>query len=119
MKNQWACCCLAILLAFSVGAEELDESQSDEEVVLESESVHSQELQQQKDQLFGLLAQVDERYGDVSASLKALQKQITQSNSALDSIRKEIDANQQEIDSLNAELSGKSRPLMRWVSKTN
>ena len=106
MKNQWACCCLAILLAFSVGAEELDESQSDEEVVLESESVHSQELQQQKDQLFGLLAQVDERYGDVSASLKALQKQITQSNSALDSIRKEIDANQQEIDSLNAELSG-------------
>lgn len=65
-----------------------------------------QALEQQKDQLLGLLAQVDERYGDVAASLRTIEDQIKLTGSSLDKIRKEIGAYQGQIDKLNRELGG-------------
>jgi murein hydrolase activator len=65
-----------------------------------------QELEQQKDQLLGLLAQVDERYGDVAASLRTIEDQIKLTGSSLDKIRKEIVAYQGQIDKLNRQLGG-------------
>jgi murein hydrolase activator len=66
----------------------------------------SHDLEQQKDQLLGLLAQVDERYGDVAASLRTIEDQINLTGSSLDKIRKEIGAYQAQIDKLNRELGG-------------
>ena len=65
-----------------------------------------QALEQQKDQLLGLLAQVDERYGDVAASLRTIEDQIKLTGSSLDKIRKEIGAYQGQIDKLDRELGG-------------
>jgi murein hydrolase activator len=64
------------------------------------------ELERQKDQLLGLLAQVDERYGDAAASLKTIEAQIELANLKLAKIRKEINVQQGQIDKLDAELSG-------------
>jgi murein hydrolase activator len=65
-----------------------------------------QGLQQQKDQLLGLLAQVDERYGDVAASLRSIQEEIDSTNKGLDKIRQEINSYQGHIKKLDKELSG-------------
>ncbi len=54
----------------------------------------------------GLLAQVDERYGDVAASLKTIEGQIELTGRSLDKIRKEIGGYQGQIDKLTAELGG-------------
>ncbi len=97
------------LFALPVNAEESSEAQSGEEADVGSVNPGSQELQEQKDQLLGLLAQVDERYGDVSASLKSIGEQIISSNQALDKLRKEIGAYQGQIDKLDKELSGQVR----------
>lgn len=98
-----------MLIAFPVNAEELIQEQSSEDVAVNTDHPRSQALQEQKDQLFGLLAQVDERYGDVSASLKSIETQIASSNVALDKLRKEIGSYQDQIDRLDKELSGQVR----------
>jgi murein hydrolase activator len=69
----------------------------------------TQELERQKDELLGLLAQVDERYGDVAASLKSIESQIELATGSLDKIRKEISNYQSQIDKLDKELSGQVR----------
>ena len=69
-------------------------------------STDPQALEQQKDQLLGLLAQVDERYGDVAASLKTIEDQIKSTGLSLDKLRKEINSYQAQIDKLNGELGG-------------
>jgi murein hydrolase activator len=90
-------CLLVGLLPIAVSAEEIG---------LEAVDPQAEGLQQQKEQILGLLAQVDERYGDVSASLKKLAAQIASSNQALDKIRDEIAAYQEQTDKLNGELAG-------------
>ncbi len=102
-------CFLLSLCANAVNSEELNEGQTGEETGSESDNSGAQHLQQQKDQLLGLLAQVDERYGDVSASLKSIEQEIAKGNQSLDKIRKEIGAYQGQIDKLGAELSGQVR----------
>ncbi|MBK8817199.1 MAG: peptidoglycan DD-metalloendopeptidase family protein [Methylococcaceae bacterium] len=102
-------CLLLTLTAFPVSSEELIQEQSGEGVAVNTDHPRSQALQEQKDQLFGLLAQVDERYGDVSASLKAIETQIANSNIAIDKLRKEIGSYQDQIDTLDKELSGQVR----------
>jgi murein hydrolase activator len=112
MEKYLIFCMLLTLFALPVNAEESSEAQSGEEAeetVVGSVNPSSQALREQKDQLLGLLAQVDERYGDVSASLKSIGEQITSSNQALDKLRKEIGAYQHQIDKLNKELSGQVR----------
>jgi murein hydrolase activator len=68
-----------------------------------------QELERQKDDLLGLLAQVDERYGDVAASLRSIEGQIKLTTESLDKIRKEINSYQGQIDKLSKELSRQVR----------
>ncbi|MEQ1485588.1 peptidoglycan DD-metalloendopeptidase family protein [Methyloglobulus sp.] len=74
-------------------------------------AIHSdpQELERQKDELLGLLAQVDERYGDVAASLRSIEGQIELTTESLAKIRKEINSYQGQIDKLSKELSGQVR----------
>lgn len=66
----------------------------------------NQEIERQKDELLGLLAQVDERYGDVAASLRSIEDQIQAATKSLDKIRQEANAYQDQIDRLDKELSG-------------
>ncbi len=66
----------------------------------------SQDIDKRKDELLGLLAQVDERYGDVAASLKAIEVQIAKTNESLAKLRKEAGKYQAEINRLSTELSG-------------
>ncbi|MEQ1738954.1 MAG: peptidoglycan DD-metalloendopeptidase family protein [Methyloglobulus sp.] len=68
-----------------------------------------QELERQKDELLGLLAQVDERYGDVAASLRSIEGQIELTTESLGKIRKEINSYQGQIDKLSKELSRQVR----------
>ncbi len=64
------------------------------------------EIEQQKDELLGLLAQVDERYGDAAAALKSIEDQIQATTKSLDKIRNEANAYQEQIERLDKELSG-------------
>jgi septal ring factor EnvC (AmiA/AmiB activator) len=93
------------LLSLSSGAVNAEEQQTD---TAPDVAVHSdpQELERQKDELLGLLAQVDERYGDVAASLKDIEQQISSATASLDKTRKEISAYQRQIDELDNELAG-------------
>ena len=100
---------LLCLFTFPVSAEELSDKQSDEEGLIGSANTSTQELEQQKDQLLGLLAQVDERYGDVAAALNSIQEQIVKGNKDLDKLRQEISAYHGQMDTLNNELSGQVR----------
>lgn len=59
--------------------------------------------------MLGLLAQVDERYGDVAASLRSIEGQIKLTTESLDKIRKEINSYQGQIDKLSKELSRQVR----------
>jgi murein hydrolase activator len=68
-----------------------------------------QEVERKKDELRGLLAQVDERYGDVAASLKSIEGQIELTKESLDKIRKEINSYQGQIDELNKVVAGQVR----------
>jgi len=100
---------LLCLFTFPVSAEELSDKQFDEEGLVGSANTSTQELEQQKDQLLGLLAQVDERYGDVAAALNSIQEQIVKGNKDLDKLRQEISAYHGQMDTLNNELSGQVR----------
>jgi len=100
---------LLCLFTFPVSAEELSDKQSDEEGLIGSANTSTQELEQQKDQLLGLLAQVDERYGDVAAALNSIKEQIVKGNKDLDKLRQEISAYHGQMDTLNNELSGQVR----------
>jgi murein hydrolase activator len=91
-------------------AEELNDGQQQSDTGSDLAAIHDpQELERQKDQLLGLLAQVDERYGDVAASLKSIKEQIELTTSGLDKIRKEISSYQGQIKQLNKELAGQVR----------
>ncbi|WP_411726670.1 murein hydrolase activator EnvC family protein [Methyloglobulus sp.] len=68
-----------------------------------------QELGRQKDELLGLLAQIDEHYGDVAASLRSIGDQIELTSRSLDKIRKEISSYQGQIDKLNKVVAGQVR----------
>ena len=100
---------LLCLFTFPVSAEELSDKQSDEEGLIGSANTSTQELEQQKDQLLGLLAQVDERYGDVAAALNSIKEQIVKGNKDLDKLRQEISVYHGQMDTLNNELSGQVR----------
>ena len=93
---------LLSLLAGTAYGEELPTDTGDDVPV----QIDPQELERQKDELLGLLAQVDERYGDVAASLRTIEAQIKLSNAGLDKIRKEINTYQDQIDQLAQELGG-------------
>jgi septal ring factor EnvC (AmiA/AmiB activator) len=68
-----------------------------------------QRLAQQKDALLNLLADIEKRYGETAASLKALQAQIEKKRQSLDNIRHEIQIYQTEIEKLSKELAGQVR----------
>ncbi|MDD5462859.1 MAG: peptidoglycan DD-metalloendopeptidase family protein [Methylococcales bacterium] len=68
-----------------------------------------QRLAQQKDSLLNLLADIEKRYGETAASLKALQAQIEKKGQSLDNIRHEIQIYQTEIEKLSKELAGQVR----------
>jgi murein hydrolase activator len=93
------------LLSLCAGAAYSEDEQTDtaQDTVSQSDP---QELERQKDELLGLLAQVDERYGDVAASLKSIEGQIELATVSLDKLRKEINGYQGQIDKLDAELGG-------------
>jgi murein hydrolase activator len=65
-----------------------------------------QSVEARKDELLGLLAQVDERYGDVAASLKSIEKQIEKTSESLAKLRKEVTSYQAQINRLELELAG-------------
>ena len=102
MRNVLIWCFLLCLFAGTAYSED-QETDTAQEM---ADSNGSQELDQQKDELLGLLAQVDERYGDVAASLKTIEDQIRLTGLGLDKIRKEINSYQGQIDKLNEELGG-------------
>jgi murein hydrolase activator len=99
------CFLLSLLAVTNLGVGYCEEQQtgSNPEAVTD---IDPQGFEQQKEQLMGLLAQVDERYGDVAASLKTIEHQIELTGFGLDKIRKEISSYQGQIDKLNAELGG-------------
>jgi murein hydrolase activator len=96
---------LGFLLSLSTGTANCEEQQTDTGPDVEMPA-NSQALEQQKDELLGLLAQVDERYGDVAASLRSIEDQIKSTTAGLDKIRKEINSYQDQINKLNKELAG-------------
>lgn len=101
--------CFLLSLARIVTAEELTGLQSSDAETGMPVSADSQSIEQQKDQLLGLLAQVDERYGDVASSLRSIQEKIEFSSKSLDKIRQEIRTDQMQINKLNKEISGQVR----------
>lgn len=109
----WKYIVLYFLLGLSAGlacAEEL----SDEQIQSETGSdvavnPDAQAVEQQKDQLLGLLAQVDERYGDVAASLKSIKEQIELTNTGLEKLHKQIYSYQGQITQLDKEVAGQVR----------
>jgi murein hydrolase activator len=110
----WKYLVLYFLLGLSAGlacAEELSDSQQQSDTVsdVSATATNEQELEQQKDQLLGLLAQVDERYGDVAASMKSIKAQIELTTSSLDKIRRQISSYQGQIKQLNKEVAGQVR----------
>ena len=96
---------LGFLLFLSAGIAICEEQQTDTGPDVEIPA-NSKALEQQKDELLGLLAQVDERYGDVAASLRSIEDQIKSTTAGLDKIRKEINSYQGQIDKLDRELAG-------------
>ncbi|MDA1343038.1 MAG: peptidoglycan DD-metalloendopeptidase family protein [Proteobacteria bacterium] len=109
----WKYIVLYFLLGLSAGlacAEEL----SDEQIQSETGSdvavnPDAQAVEQQKDQLLGLLAQVDERYGDVAASLESIKEQIELTNAGLEKLHKQIYSYQGQITQLDKEVAGQVR----------
>jgi murein hydrolase activator len=99
------CFLLSLLAGTNPGAGKCEEHPADLDTELESQT-NPQEFEQQKEQLMGLLAQVDERYGDVAASLKNIENQIELTSHSLDKIRKEIGDYQGQIEKLNSDLGG-------------
>ncbi len=95
---------LGFLLFLSAGTANCQEQTDTGPDVANTEN--TQALEQQKDELLGLLAQVDERYGDVAASLRSIEDQIKSTTAGLDKIRKEINNYQGQIDKLDRELAG-------------
>lgn len=77
-----------------------------EAAALGGTETQNEALQARKDELLGLLAQVDERYGDVAASLKAIEVQIAKTNESLAKLRKEAGTYQTQINKLELELAG-------------
>jgi murein hydrolase activator len=111
----WKYLVLYFLLGLSAGLA-CAEEQSDEQLQSETgtdvavnPNPDAQAVEQQKDQLLGLLAQVDERYGDVAASLKSIKAQIDLTNTSLDKIRKQINSYQGQINQLDKEVAGQVR----------
>ena len=109
----WKYIVLYFLLGLSAGlacAEELSDEQIQSEtgsdVAVNSDA---QAVEQQKDQLLGLLAQVDERYGDVAASLKSIKEQIELTNTGLEKLHKQIYSYQGQITQLDKEVAGQVR----------
>ncbi len=109
----WKYLVLYFLLGLSAGlacAEELSDEQIQSETGSDVATEHDTQLvEQQKDQLLGLLAQVDERYGDVAASLKSIKEQIELTGISLDKIRKQINSYQGQIIQLDKEVAGQVR----------
>ncbi len=105
MRRLQVFCFLLNLLVGTVNGEE-QQADTESDVAI---NASKQELERQKDELLGLLAQVDERYGDVAASLKLVEDQITLTAKSLDKIRKKISSYQGQIDKLDKELAGQVR----------
>jgi murein hydrolase activator len=105
MRRLQVFCFLLNLLVGTVNGEE-QQADTESDVAI---NASKQELERQKDELLGLLAQVDERYGDVAASLKLVEDQITLTTKSLDKIRKKISSYQGQIDKLDKELAGQVR----------
>ncbi len=106
----WKYLVFYFLLSLTAGlayAEELSASQQQSDTGPDvPDTANQQELEQKKDQLLGLLAQVDERYGDVAASLKSIKEQIELTSSSLDKIRRKINSYQGQIRQLDKEVAG-------------
>ncbi|CAG7857543.1 hypothetical protein MCAMS1_02410 [biofilm metagenome] len=96
---------LCFLLSFLMKAAYSEEQNPDYDLGALG-SADTEEIQRQKDELLGLLAQVDERYGDVAASLRSIEDQIKETSGSLEKIRKEFDSYQGQIERLDKELSG-------------
>lgn len=84
---------------------ELDKVESD----INEVKLNMQRLTEQKDSLQGLLADIENRYGEIAALLKKVQTQIDQKRGNLDKIRLDILAYQSEKDKLSIELAGQIR----------
>jgi septal ring factor EnvC (AmiA/AmiB activator) len=102
MQYRLVFCFLLSFLATTAYCEEQNQDTGSEA----ANNPDTEKLQRQKDEVLGLLAQVDERYGDVAVSLRAIEDQIAKASGSLDKIRTEADAYQGQIEKLDKELSG-------------
>lgn len=66
-------------------------------------------INQQRDDMQNLLAEVDQRYGETAAALRALQQQIDEKRTSLEKIPLEIQKLEKEIAQCNEELAEQVR----------
>lgn len=103
MNQRYCIVLLGVIVGLTNPATSVKAEPQGGEVLSPAQSLN---LESKKDELLGLLAQVDERYGDVAATLKSIEAEIAHSNQSLDKIRKEIAASRTESRRLNEELGG-------------
>jgi murein hydrolase activator len=94
-----------------VHAEDLQPSNDLNKVESEINEVklNMQRLTEQKDSLQGLLADIENRYGEIATLLKKVQNQIDLKRGNLEKIRLDIQSYQGEKDKLSIELAGQIR----------
>ncbi|MEQ1529195.1 MAG: peptidoglycan DD-metalloendopeptidase family protein [Methylococcales bacterium] len=108
MSRRKVVCFAAIFFASAGHADlfgdtkELSEVQSGIKNVKEN----MQQIQLQKQTINTQLAEIEKRYGETFASLRALEGKINQKNRSLDRIRKDMQAHQDELALQNQELAG-------------
>ncbi|NOT11898.1 MAG: peptidoglycan DD-metalloendopeptidase family protein [Methylococcaceae bacterium] len=76
---------------------------------IETEEQKSRQLDQHKEYLNSLLADIEKRYGETAALLKKLHKEIERKNLSLNKIHTEISLHKSEIGRQNKELAGQIR----------
>ena len=107
MRKYWCDAALLGLIALAPANVGLAEEQAyASQSITATDTAGVPDLEAKKDELLGLLAQVDERYGDVAATLKSIEIEIANSNQSLDKLRKEVTRCKFEINQLNHELAG-------------
>ena len=106
--------CFCLLLGAWTGLGLAEDLQSGSELNKVESDINTvkqdmQRLSEQKGSLQNLLADIEKRYGETAATLKALQIKIEQKYQSLDKIRQDTQAYELKIEQLNKELAGQVR----------
>ena len=106
--------CFCLLLWAWTGLGLAEDLQSESELNKVESDINTvkqamQRLSEQKGSLQNLLADIEKRYGETAATLKALQIKIEQKYQSLDKIRQDTRAYELKIEQLNKELAGQVR----------